>query len=297
MPRPFTRTQALQNAAFLDALARTGNAREAARAIGTHRATFTKRRAKHPPFAAEWAAALALAHAALHRGEGGAPGRVVRTANGRCQLRRTLPSSLTRTHEQRFLAALSASANVRLSAAAAGFSHSAFYIRARDNPAFAREWRLALAQGYEAVEMALLAGWQEESHRDDAWRHNDPPPVPPMTANQALQLLYLHQKAYLDQDQPPHLKRRRGEPRDAWHYRLAGMYRAGQERDRQAFRVAEAQRLARGEAPYWGGDEPVLPDLAQVGGGRRRTPQRRRPMTRAPCSGVGGSRTGRARAG
>lgn len=43
--RPFTRRQALQNAAFLEALARTGNARLAARSLGVHRSTFTKRRA------------------------------------------------------------------------------------------------------------------------------------------------------------------------------------------------------------------------------------------------------------
>ncbi|HEU0045313.1 hypothetical protein [Sphingomonas sp.] len=270
MPRAFTRCQALQNAAFLRALARTGNAREAARAIGAHRATFTKRRAKHPAFAAEWDAALALAQAALNRGGEGAPGRVIRTANGRLQLRRTLPSSLTCEHEQRFLAALSASANVRLSAAAAGFSHSAFYLRAKASPAFAREWRMALQQGYEALEMALVAGWSEDSHQHDAWRHNAPPPVPPMTVNQALQLLYLHQKKVLNLDEPPHSKRRRGESSEAYSYRLGAMHRARQERDREAFRVAEAARLARGEGPYWSdgeqGDAPQLPDLAQVTG-------------------------------
>ncbi len=272
MPRPLTRAQALQNQAFLRALARTGNAREAARAVGAHRALFTRRRAKHPAFAAEWDAALALAHAALARGEEGAPGRVVRTANGRLQLRRTLASSLTREHEQRFLAALSASANVRLSAAAAGFSHSAFYLRARANPAFAREWRLALKEGYQRVEAALLASWREDSHRDDAWRHNAPPEMPPMTPNQALQLLYLHQKAVLNQDEPPHLKRRRGECADAYSFRLAAMYRARQARDREAFRVAEAARLSRGEGPYWQDGAPDLPDLAQVKGWSKADP-------------------------
>lgn len=74
MPRPFTRAQALQNRAFLAAVRRTGNVRLAARELGVHRSTFTKRRGKDAAFA---------------------------TANG------------------------------RLSAAAAGFSHASFYARAR----------------------------------------------------------------------------------------------------------------------------------------------------------------------
>jgi hypothetical protein len=91
-----------------------------------------------------------------------------------------------------------------------------------------------------------------------------------MTVNQALQLLYLHQKKVLNLDEPPHSKRRRGESSEAYSYRLGAMHRARQERDREAFRVAEAARLARGEGPYWSdgeqGDAPQLPDLAQVTG-------------------------------
>ena len=63
--RPLTRAQALENAAFLAELRRTGNAREAARRLGAHRAKFTKRRARHPAFAVQWDAALALAQASL----------------------------------------------------------------------------------------------------------------------------------------------------------------------------------------------------------------------------------------
>src|SRR5690606_16242658 len=66
MARPFNRRQALENQAFLAALRRTGNARLAARELGLHRSTFLKRRARHPAFAAEWDAALTLAHARLN---------------------------------------------------------------------------------------------------------------------------------------------------------------------------------------------------------------------------------------
>ena len=54
MPRPFSPAQQRQNRAFLAALARTGNARLAARAVDLHRATLTRRRASHPAFAADW---------------------------------------------------------------------------------------------------------------------------------------------------------------------------------------------------------------------------------------------------
>ena len=54
MPRPFNRRQALENDKFLAALRATGNVRLAARRLGVHRATYTKRRAKDAAFAAEW---------------------------------------------------------------------------------------------------------------------------------------------------------------------------------------------------------------------------------------------------
>src|SRR5690606_21941657 len=151
--------------------ARTGNAREAARAVGAHRAKFTRRRANHPDFATQWDAALALAHASLNSSpeRGGGPlaegewwrgptpqpslrETLHRTPSGRLQLRR--PGGrrrLGRAAEQAFLAALSATANIRLSAAAAGFTHGAFYAHRRRNPGFAREWRLALQMGYERL--------------------------------------------------------------------------------------------------------------------------------------------------
>jgi hypothetical protein len=282
MNKPFTRAQMLQNRAFLRALARTGNVREAARDLGIHRSTLTRRRAAHPAFAAEWDAALALAHAALnppHHGEAGGGGRAPRrafsephlhrTPSGRLQLRRAGPRRLTRAVEQAFLAALSASANIRLSAAATGFSHSAFYQHAKASPAFAREMRLALRMGYERLEMALVESWSPASHADDEWRHNDPPPIPPMTANQALQLLYLHQKEARLLAEPAHIKRRRGESKEAHSFRMSAMYEARLERDRETFAVAEAERRERGEPHVFGPKPPRLADLAQVTGWSR----------------------------
>jgi len=149
MPRPLTPLQAHENGLFLEALARSGNARMAAREVGRPANSFHYRRKRHAGFAQGWDAAVAASHARLHlaggkrgpsfdrlrmsgrksfdklgtRGEdfrtkGGEP-MVVRTRGGKLQIRLAHPDKLTKACEQAFLYALSATANVRLSAAAA----------------------------------------------------------------------------------------------------------------------------------------------------------------------------------
>ncbi len=292
MTRPLTRAQRRENAAFLAELRRTGNAREAARRLGAHRARFTRRRAKHPEFAAQWDAALALADAALAErrskhepttlslskpvlsgcckqpAEGGRTSspHIVRTKAG-LQLRRALPGRIDAPARQRFLAALSATANVRLSARAAGFTHAAFYTHKRADPGFAREWRLALELGYQRLQTELIAGWEEDAVGPDDWSRNDPPPIPPMTAGEALQLLYLHQKEARLLCEPDWLKRRRGESWEARGVRLSAMAQAQLEREREKFRLAQAVRREAAErGPEDTPEPPVLPDLAQVTG-------------------------------
>ncbi|HEY6815984.1 MAG TPA: hypothetical protein VI168_10630 [Croceibacterium sp.] len=297
MARRFNRRQALENQAFLAALRRTGNARLAARELGVHRATYTKRRTAHPAFAAEWDAALALAHARLNNpprarsgrgtagaaGGGGVPaaGRnmapepgLVRLANGRLQLRAPAPGvrRIDRAARQAFLAALGATANVRLAARAAGFAHSSFY-RLRDHdPAFAREMRLALERGYERIELALLASFDPDSCRDDAWRHNDPPEIPSMTAAEALQLLHLHHKEARLWDERPDRRRRRGETTDRYSARLGRKWRAEKAWDREGYEVARAARDG-GQAPaHLEPPAPLLPALEQVTGWSKAKP-------------------------
>jgi hypothetical protein len=284
MAKPFTRAQTLQNRAFLRALARTGNTRLAADQTGLPRSTMNLRRKAHPAFAQQWDAAIAVAQARFHQGGGNVPpvapasqgtfphrtaggeSVVSRGRGGKLQVRRARPGELTRHCEQAFLAALSATANIRLSAAAAGAAQTLFYRRRANNPAFAREMRLALEMGYERLEMALVESWSPASHADDEWRHNDPPPIPPMTANQALQLLYLHQKEARLLAEPAHIKRRRGESKEAHSFRLSAMYEARLVRAREAFDVAEAERRERGEPHVFGPKPPRLMDLAQVRG-------------------------------
>ncbi|MFL6759253.1 hypothetical protein [Sphingomonas sp.] len=293
MARPLTRAQALQNRAFLRALRETGNVRLACRELGLKYGTMQHRRREHPAFALRWDAALAFAQARLARplspiplpqgGEGrsyrtkaGEP-QLVRLKSGKLQMRRAQPGKLTHEAEQAFLAALSATCNMTLAAAAVGSCFGAFNRRRKKDPAFAREMRIALQRGYEALELALLESQRPASHAHGDWRHNDPPAMPPMTVNQALQLMYLHQKAALLVDEPTPIRRRRGESHEACCERLAQMAEARDQRSREAFEVAEAERWARGE-PAWGpaGAELRralgLTDLALVTGWSRADP-------------------------
>jgi len=100
-------------------------------------------------------APLTLRSAASHRTSGGEP-HLVRLPDGTIQIKRAVPGRLTREAEQAFLLALSATCNVTLAAAAVGASPRAFYRRKKQCPAFAREMRMALQRGYDALELALM---------------------------------------------------------------------------------------------------------------------------------------------
>jgi hypothetical protein len=196
------------------------------------------------------------------RTEGGEP-LVVRTKSGRLQVRPAHVGKLTQAAEQLFLQALSATANVRLSAAAAGASVAAFYRRRRQKPGFAREWRLALETGYVRLEAAAIMAVDPESHEDDAWRDNDPPPIPPMTASQALQLLFLHRESVRQGWVEP--RPRRGESDAVYIERLRASWMTDQARtaEREALRRALEREE---EAPP---ELPPLPALDQVRGWSR----------------------------
>lgn len=60
-----------------------------------------------------------------------------------------------------FLAALAETSNVKRAAKTAGVSTSTVYDFKRRNQAFAREWRAALCEGYDHLEMELLCRLRE----------------------------------------------------------------------------------------------------------------------------------------
>ena len=215
---------------------------------------------------------------------------MVQTLGGKLQLRPAHRGKLTKAAEQRFLSALSATANIRLSAAAAGASAAAFYRRRRRNPAFAREMRLALEMGYDRLEAAAIAAGLPESHADDRWRRSDPPPIPPLTADQALQLLCLHDKSVRQGWEQPHRRQRRGESDAVYIERLRAMGAAERTREAEDAALRRAARYEETgdwrfdhEAPPAGlpplhlvtgwsradpGKKPHNPDLALFGGWR-----------------------------
>ncbi|HEV2079221.1 MAG TPA: hypothetical protein VGR19_04915 [Allosphingosinicella sp.] len=200
---------------------------------------------------------------------------VVRRSNGKLQLRLAPPGRMTRAGEQAFFRALSASANVRLSARAAGFAHSSFYSKKRKAKAFAREMRLALKMGYDGLECALLAASLEGSHEHDSWRNWEPLPTPPMTVSEAIQLLSLHQKGVRLGWDKPHRRKRRNESDEAYRERLRAMWTS--EKNRQAEDEA-IRRAAHYEATgNWRFEDeappPELPPLELVTGWSKACPE------------------------
>jgi hypothetical protein len=242
VPKTSAARRAEQDEAFLAALGRAGNARLAARTLGVHRSTYTKRRARDPALAARWDSVLAGCHAALEASAGECPGpncrsrtrtrggelTIVRLPNGRYQARRAPPGRMTRAARQIFLEALSASANVRLAAATAGFSHSAFYYRKRVYPDFADEMKEAHSIGYERVQCALyqsfdlMAGPQYGETRDDWLERVGDCPLPPMSVDQAIQLIAMHRRTC----------------REGWEHREARYRVASNDEVRRALEVA-----------------------------------------------------------
>jgi hypothetical protein len=144
-----------------------------------------------------------------------------------------------------------------------------------------REMRLALALGYDRIEAALLESADPESCRDDAWRHNDPPPIPQMTAPEALQLLHLHHKTARLGWSHYDYRKLRGIPRE-----LRSAFLADRWQDRMARELENEAVAAVDESGPRSPHEPpapMLPALDQVTGWSKADPAKaphdpRKPM-------------------
>ncbi len=121
-----------------------------------------------------------------------------------------------------------------------------------------------------------MASAMPDSHEDDAWRHNDPPPIPPMTADQAIQLLCLHRKGARLGWEEPNRRRRRGEAAQAYSERLHAMSLA--EKDREAESAALRRAAQYEKTGDWRLPEepppPELPPLHLVTGWSKANPDR-----------------------
>ena len=120
----------------------------------------------------------------------GPAGTTVRRAKGRqTKLIRTAGKRWSAAAEMRFLEHLAASANIKASAEAAGFSTVAIYNRRLKDPHFAARWAEALEVGYMRLEcLAIELGTNALS--------GTPPlgdqVLPPASFGEVLNLLKLH---------------------------------------------------------------------------------------------------------
>lgn len=203
-----------RRAAFLRALRRTGNAVLAAEQSGVPLPTMRYHQRRDPDFASEWDAALGYAAAALRRkcmavGDAdtdktlGGEYAVGRGKNRPMQVRRARAGVLSLTGERRFLAMLGATANVQLAAEAVGIKSSNIYRRRAWRPRFAEEMEAALVQGYDRVELALLAGARRGLEADGeplaTWGDDaeaaELDPLTRLTVGQALTVLSHHHRS------------------------------------------------------------------------------------------------------
>jgi hypothetical protein len=157
-------------AAFIEALAETGNYALAADQVRVSRDWAFRLRRREPAFDAACREAVETFRAsvrgsspplpnpspAMGRGASGGAALVVQRGRGRrVQVKRARASQWTHETEQHFLAALAGSCNVKLSAAEAGKSaHSAYY-RRRTDPGFARAWDAAVEIGMCELESQM----------------------------------------------------------------------------------------------------------------------------------------------
>jgi hypothetical protein len=182
--------------AFLRELARSGSVQMAEEKCGICRTSAYQARKKNPAFAASWDRALATARERL--AEGGAAARpglrddeIIRSSkSGRPCVVRAGPGRWSVKAERAFLDELTATANVRAAARAAGVSTNAAYARKRLWPAFAAAWDEAKAEGFERLELLLIHAATTTLDPEPSPEAAGEPPL--MSVDQALNLYKLH---------------------------------------------------------------------------------------------------------
>lgn len=227
-----SRTPPAWRRAFLRELSRSGSVAGAAERCGIDRTSAYQLRNRNAAFAASWQRAVERARERLSatsahpeetppfvssevetpvrglsttleaNGCGGAspkrpilrPDETVRASkSGRVCIARVGPGRWSAKGEAAFLAELTASANVRAAARAAGVSAQAAYNRRKLWPAFKAEWDLAVAEGHARIETLLVCAatttLDPEPLPERAWD------APQMSMDQALKLHLAHRAA------------------------------------------------------------------------------------------------------
>lgn len=206
----------VRRAAFLTALAETGNQTLAAERARVSRSWVILRRRTDSSFRRESDTAIAAAKARLAAAAHSRPPSRWRDQHGHelvlrggahrlVQVQRARLTAITPRIEARFLAALAKTCNVRAACRTARVSITGIYDHRQRWPVFAERWDRAMEDGYDALSMAVVAA------AGAMLGDTDIVPEPAMgvpTVTQAIEALRLHQR------------RMRGEPcRRGWRRR------------------------------------------------------------------------------
>lgn len=191
--------------AFFRALAETGNRTIAAERAKVSQSWVTLHRSTDPDFRARMEAAVRGARERLRAAAGGDGGvkpasgwgsldgeeLVVRGGNGRrTQIARARLRQWTPRAEDRFLAVLAATCNVKAACAAVGLTAVSAYAHRQRWPRFMERWRAAVDTGYLRIQTGLV------EHAGSMFCSAELPPeidLPPMSIEQAMQVLWMHQ--------------------------------------------------------------------------------------------------------
>lgn len=224
-----TKTSPARRAAFMAAVAETGNQTLACERAKVSQSWVTLHRSTDPAFRAELEAAVATARARLagDRAAGGtmAPGRgwgsqggeelVARGGNGRrTQIARARLKQWTPRIEARFLDVLAGNANVKAACAAVGLTQASAYNHRHRRASFRDRWDAALAVGYARIETAMVGqlGAMLGSGMDADGCERETTPdltITHLNVDAALQALRLHQRRVQGTGNPPGAVRRR----------------------------------------------------------------------------------------
>lgn len=194
---------------FLAVVRETGNQTIAAERAKVSRSWVTLHRSRDPEFKRACDDAVAEARAALRRarderGDGCKPPRgwgfldgeelVVKGTGGsgggkRVQIARARTKQWSPRVEDRFLAALGATCNVKAACAEVGLTPASAYGHRRRWPAFGARWKAAVEEGYAQLEMGLIECAGNFLSGEDL---PDAAPLTEMTVGHALHLLHMH---------------------------------------------------------------------------------------------------------
>lgn len=184
---------------FLRELARSGSVRLAAEACGLDRTYPYQLRKRNAAFSASWERALARAREGLAADAGAVPAQrpilrsnqMIRSSKtGKCCIMQAGLGRWSAAKEAVFLAELTATANVKAAARAAGVSTVVVYNRRKLWPAFAAQWHAAITEGHARIETLLVCAatntLDPEPLPERAWEGPD------MSVEQALKLHLAH---------------------------------------------------------------------------------------------------------